>query len=162
MITSAKAESNFPVWWPDCPQDTLILHFLMTFFTTIDEIFNDLIATNDRLPLMTWLPLKYFNITFFGWSSAPWFKKIWKFDDLITNQNTLMSHFLDGLLHHGWRKFLNLMTWLPPKYFLLHTFWMVSFTMVEENLVIWWPDYQQNTLLSRFCMVFFTMVKGNF
>ena len=32
-------------------------------------------------------------------------------------QNALISHYLNDLLHHGWRKFWNLMTWMLPKRF---------------------------------------------
>ena len=46
-----------------------------------------------------------------------WLKKILKFDEPECLQNTLISHYLNDLLHHGWRKFWNLMTWMPPKHF---------------------------------------------
>ena len=38
------------------------------------------------------------------------------------HQMTLISHFLDDLLHHGWRKFWNLMTWMPPEHFIFTRF----------------------------------------
>ena len=42
-------------------------------------------------------------------------------------QNTLISHFLDDLLHHGWRKFWNLMSWMPPE--MLSTWSLAQFLM---------------------------------
>ena len=65
-------------------------------------------------------------------------------------QNTLISYYLNDLFHHDWRKFWNLMTWMPPKHFNFTLIWMIFFTMVEENFEIWCPECLQKTLISHY------------
>ena len=108
MIFFTMVEENFEILWPKSHHNTLISHFL-------DYLLHH--GWRKFWNLMTRMPPKCSNFTVFEWSSSPWLNYFLKFDDLKCLQNILISHYLNDLLHHGWRKFWNLMTWMPPEHF---------------------------------------------
>ena len=108
MIFFTMVEENLEIWWCECLQYAIISNYL-----------NDLLHHGWRTfwNLITCLPIKRFNFKLFEWSSSPWLKTIFEIWWPECLQNALITNYLNDLLQHGWRKFWNLMTGMPPKRF---------------------------------------------
>ena len=100
--------------------------------------------------LITWMPPKRFNFKLLERSSSPWLKTIFEIWWPESLQNTLISKYLNNLHHHGWRKFWNLMTGMPPNRFNLKLFEWSCSSWLKIIFEIWWLECLPNILISNY------------
>jgi hypothetical protein len=106
-------------------------------------------------------------ITFSSFRASPWLKEICKFGLLkrssLATFVTFPSH---SRLHHGWRKFWDLVSWDAPVWLLSSHFHCIhDFTIVEENFEIWSSEMLQFGLFIVFSLAnspFFPIWKRTF